>query len=353
MSDKTILSKAQRNMYSLLYAVVYITASLAGAGIIGEAQSSLPLLSPICYLVAILGLSSLLMSAGKRGLYVVILPLLALCIYAFSVGTPQNAVICAIDCISAAAVSAFIYFGYRKGERKSLICALGSAVALLFELATIAASVIFSALDSGVRFGTMLFESLDGMIRSYIDLYIELMENMANISPELYTQTPSVNTDLLYSSFILIITLLPAIIYCMHFAIIFLSCSLVDASNKKRGFIPDRRFEPYDIHGVTNVVFTIFGIILIFSLLFDSELSGSALGILSIVIAILPHFVIFGYRRIYRICVRLCGKGGAILLIAILSAVACVFAFQFFLCILAFFGTSEYRMAKLEKRMKR
>lgn len=352
MSDTTNLTKSQRNIYSFLYAAVYIIASVTAICAVGGIVYS-PLLAPICYLVSVLGLSSLFMSAGKKWLYVLAFPAIALCAYAFKFGDLQNSLICALDCVSAVTVSACIYFLYKKGERKSVICALGSASALVFEIISVATSVAFAAVKGSMKFGTVLFNTFDEIIQSYINMYIGLLENMAKISPELYAQTPQVNTDMLYTSFTLIIALMPALIYCIYFFVTFASCTLADISNKKHGFIPDRRFANYDISEITNVIFTIFGTILIFTLLFGSELSGFTLGVLSVVIVILPHFVVFGYKRIYRICERLCGKGGAILLILVLSVAACIFALQFFLFLLAFFGTSEYRMAKFEKRLKR
>lgn len=352
MSLTTNTQNKQNNSLILLYSLIYVAASLLGSTAISSALGITAPFSLGLYALRILGLPLLLLAGGKRTLSIGIFPVLALCIFEFFSASPVEAACTALECTSVICISYILYHGYKSEWRKSELCSVGSAIAVAFDVLTVAVTVAVSAYKKGVKFSSMLFESIDEIINSYITAYTDVFESMAEIAPELYTQTPAINTELLHSSFILVITLLPAILYCVYFAVMYVCSLFVDLSNKKHSFV-NYSFGKYEISGITYGLFTFAGILLVLSLLFDDELSGFAMGILSVVLVIFPHFVIFGYKRIFGLLSRLCGKGGAIALTIVFSGLLCLFALQIFLCILAMFGTSQYRIEKFQEKTKK
>ncbi len=339
MSDTKTVTPKKAVIPAIIFAAVYL---LGCVGFFGIPDGILKLF----------GLSLFLICTGRRGYPIVIVPTVFTAVSGYLSGSPDGTLLALISVISYAACAAVIYEGYASRKNKALICALGGFVMTCFSVISSAVSFLLAAKLAGMRFTTFIFESLDKLINAYITLYETVLENAVNALPEVYAaqaQLPEIDTEAMYSSLTLIITLLPAIMYCIYFALCFICASLVNRTNKKLALIPDALFGKYNVSGVTHGIFTLLGTILVFSLFFDSKLSSFTLGILSVVIAILPHFIIFAYRRLYRGFVRFCGKGGAVILLTVISGAAFFMAPFLALCILAFIGTHEYRAQRIIK----
>lgn len=334
-------NKMQKNkaVLAVISAVVYLVAYTGFFGALGG-------------IVKLFGLSVFLLCTGRRGFTIIIIPMALTAVTGYASDSAHAAVLELISVISYAASAAVISQGFAAKKNKAYICALGSFTMTVFTLMSTAIDFLIAANAASVRFTTFFFDSVEKFINSYIELYGAMMENAANSLPQIYAQTatlPEINTEALHSSLTLIITLLPAFMYCLYFALCFICASLINICNRKFNLVPGVRFGKYNVSGITHGVFTILGTILVFSLFFEAELSAFTLGVLSVLIAILPHFIIFAYRFLYKKLYRLCGKAGSVILLAIITGVCFAMAPYLTLLVLSFIGTHEYRAQRIIK----
>lgn len=324
---------------AVIFAALYLVACI---GIFGAPGG----------IVKLFGLSAFLLCTGKRGLPIVILPIAYTAVSGYFSGSVQGTLIALASLASYAVTSAVISGSYAAKKNKAYICALGGYIMTLFSLAATALDFLLSAKAASVRFTTFFFDAIEKFINAYTELMRTMMENAVNSLPQIYAQTvtiPEINAEAMYSSLSLVITLLPAIMYCLYFAMCFICTSLINVCNKKLSLVPGVSFGKYNISGITHGIFTVIGTIVVFSLFFEAQLSSLTLGLLSVLIAILPHFIIFAYRFLYKKLFRLCGKAGSVILLVFISGFCLTMAPYLTLLVLSFIGTYEYRTQKIIK----
>lgn len=354
MSKRKQITKTESNIYTVLFGCIAILIS-AFKIVYTTLQGSveLPTLLPISGIfgtfLLFFALLNLFMYKGKMALWITAISIITAIITGIYFENILGGTLVAISLLSVGLCACLVYSGYKKGEQKSSLCAYSSFVFTIFELLRVAALIFVTALRNNVKFTTLLFGMLEEIINSYIGYYIALLENAAKLSPELYAQTPIIDTTLLYSSMATMLALIPAILFTGYFAVNFIAATLFDKLNKKHNIISGRSFSKYDVSFIVYVLFMVFGTIYIFSMFFEYTLSPATLGVLSVVLALLPHFVILAYRRLYVFFSRLSGKFGAIVFLLIISGAGFIFFSQLYLYILAFIGTSEYRRNRIEE----
>ncbi len=354
MSKRKQISKTKSNIYAALFCciAILISAFKIVYAILKDSYA-LPALLPVSgifgTLLLFLSLLILFMFKGKKALWVTAISIVTAILAGWYFGNLLEGTLVALSFLSVGLCALLVYSGYKKGEQKSSLCAYSSFVFTIFEVLRVVILILVVALKNNVKFTTLLFSTLEEIINSYIGYYIALLENAAKLYPELYTQVPTVDSVLLYSSVATLFALIPAILYVGYFAVNFIVTTLFDRLNRKYKVLPGRKFSKYDISFIVYLLFMIFGTIYIFSMFFEYTLSPATLGVLSVVLALLPHFVILAYRRLYAFFSKLSGKFGAIIFLLIISGAGFIFFLQLYLYILAFIGTSEYRRMRIEE----
>ncbi len=295
--------------------------------------------------ISVVALTLIFAVSEKFAIALALLPVLSSIVCGFVQWEFFPAASAILFCVSPCLAAAAIYFVYKRGEKKSVACALGAAFMTLFDLAAPALSVLSLAISKNARFSTVLFSELDKLISTFVKASIYVMENASGVYPGNTAALPS--EEILYSSGALVVALIPAIIYCTFFMLVYFASGILDILNKKAGLVPERTFGKYTISHVTFSIFTIISTIIVFMLFFSNGMSNGMMGLLCALFSMLPHFIILGYRRLYRFLGGLAGNVGAFIITAVASAVALLFVPQIFICIIAFLGTSEYRASIL------
>lgn len=354
MSEKKRISKTQSNIFTVIFSfiAVFISVCRIVVGLSTDA-AVLPALMPasgiLGTLLLFVSVSCLITLKGKKALCVTAVSIaLAIIVGGYS-GNILEGILTAMSFLAVGFCAFIVFKGYKSSEQKSTLCTYTAFVFTVFELLRIGISISITALRSNVKFTTMLFGTLEGIINSYIGYYTVLLENAAKLSPELYTQVPTIDTSLFYSSMATLLALSPAILYVGYFVISFITTTLLDRFNRKYRVLSGKKFSSYDISLPVYFLFMIFGTIYIFSMFFEYTLSGFTIGVLSVVLALFPHFVILAYHRMYIFFSKLSGKFGAIIFLLIISGAGFIFLAQIYLYVLAFIGTSEYRRKRFEE----
>lgn len=354
MSKRKQISKTKARIYIAIFSCIAILISACKiAYAILQDNFELPALLPasgiLGTLLLFLSLLILFMFKGQKALWITVISIVTAILAGGYFGNILEGTLTAINFLAVGLCAFTVFNGYKNSEQKSALCTYSAFVFTVFELVRIVISIFTAALQSNVKFTTMLFGTLEKIINSYIGYYTELLENAAKLSPELYAQTPSVDQSLLYSSMATLLALSPALLFVGYFAVSFITTTLIDRFNRKYRVLSGKKFLSYDISFPVYLLFMIFGTIYIFSMFFEYTLSPITCGILSVVIALLPHFVILAYRKLYAFFSKLSGKFGAVIFLLIISGAGFVFLSQLYLYILAFIGTAEYRRKRFEE----
>lgn len=248
-------------------------------------------------------------------------------------------------CLMGSVCGILLNGGAGKAEAASAVGAAG----LLGEALFFCLTVNTQALTEKVKFSTCFIETVDNTVSSLAKELYALMSAVPADAPQGVIQ---VSENMLYTGLAAIAVLFPAVIMAFY---TFFGCFLtggVSLAARKSGTEFASRDEEYGVGGVTSTVFSITTTIAILTLLFSGRFATFHAVILSIVIALAPHFIILGYRRICRLLCRVVPKAAAI----VIAIVSTLFIFSLAPLILLFllitFGTSEYRSMRNRKLMR-
>ena len=354
MSRKKQISKNKAKFYTIFsYCVVTLISACKIAYSVPQSSPYFPSLVPLSGLfgtsLLFLSLLFLFMFEEKKAFRSIVLPIIAAILSGIYFENILDGTLVAISFLCVGFCSYLIYSGYKNGEQKSTLCSYSSFVFTIFELLKVVILISVTAISKNVKFTSLLFSTLEEIINSYTGYYVALLENATKLSPELYTQIPSVDQSSLYSSMATVLSLIPAILYVAYFVVNFITVTIFDRMNCRYNVIKGKKFSKYDIAFTVYLFFMIFGTVYVFSMFFEYSLSPATAGILSVVLALLPHFVILAYRRLYAFFLKFSGKTGTVVLLFILSGTGFVFLMQLYLYILAFIGTAEYRRIRMNE----
>lgn len=243
-----------------------------------------------------------------------------------------------VACLLPLAVGYALYACLRENLSHAASSAAGGGVFLLAWLVRFAATVFVEAKAQGLTFSSCLFGSLRESIESVASLYAEVFA-MAGAAPE---------PDAVYAAFSVLYTLLPAFVYVFGFFLSFFILLAAERHNRRGRFLEGLSYGGYTVSGATFTVYSVCFTLTLLSLFFSSGVGKALCALLSVTLALLPHFLILGVRRIYRMLAGFMGKGAAGVLLAVVGAFLGVLFPQIFLCVVAFFGTSEYRAQQFE-----
>lgn len=350
------LKTSGRKKYVLPLGILYVLLSCIYLFTALNYQS--PNYSELFQIVCSLGITvlffSLLVSLGdtaSTAIFAVLVPIIASWIISFTLhGTGDMLItnLLALSGIICSTLTAVIiyYSGYRKGSVANA-CSTASFMMLVFSVLEVFILLLIKAMVDSKSIHTVLFDSISYYISEYSRVYLELLASSPIYSSSaIDTATLSATLE---DSLTLIIALLPAILCAAYFFVVFVITRICGRFTKAIGLTEVYPFEKFMVSGLINAVFTVAGIIVLFSLLFESAISSFTCGIISVIITLLPNYLILGIRRIMGKLRRIFSVlFTAVILIVIFLAGMAISPFLL-IVVITYFGISEYRHTKFDR----
>lgn len=282
-------------------------------------------------------------NAGNRGAPLVILPTLFAVIMGAVCSDSESLLYSLFEFLPASVTAYATYCFYVKKENRATVCAFGTFIMTFAELLNIFFSVLSVATANNMSFSTVLFQNIDNYISTFIKYYEAALSAYSSAGVTLGT---SFNAEMFRSLLVEIIAVMPTLMWIFNFFFVFLFTYVADFFNQRTAFIKDLKFGKYDISAVTNIIFSVFLAVSLISTFFEYGFSAFSCGILCVVLSIMPHYIILGYRKLYLRLKKPCGKAFSVVILIAVSCVAFYIATTLFLCIIIWLGSSEYRNSK-------
>ncbi|MBR5307698.1 MAG: hypothetical protein IKU43_02930 [Clostridia bacterium] len=342
-------------VFALLFTAVSIFEILLPiTGATGTALAASPIFGIVCSFLIMLLYYCFLMSLGEKsnklasGLGILALPIAALCVVGVMTDSSELLLYRCLGFIAYAATSAVIYRKALGKQSRADASAVAAFVMLLFAGLEIAIPLFISAAERGVSVSTVIFDGIDSFISEFVSLYTATLSEVAAMNPAINPAMLTVNEKMLTDSLITYIALMPSILYAVYFFAMLIFGYIADFLCKRMAVYGEYAFGRFNVSPTAHIIFNIFGTLTVISLLFESSLSPFTFGVMNVLIALLPNYIVLGIRKIHRILSK---KTAPIASVIIITAVT-VFGLSLspFLLILAviFFGTSEYRQSRAD-----
>ncbi len=325
-------------LYSVLTLIVIFSsvggfsASLAGTGIV------CPLLTMLFYYEYLTALGENV----RQGALAVIVPTVFSVIAGFWFNDFYSAFSVMLSVLSHTLAS-FAVYSASKNNSRSWACTTAAFVLLAFSLLGTVFPVIVTAVIKGVSFSTVLFDTLSAFVSDTVVQYTAALESASSMLQNTAITAQTVPAEYLESVLSSILVLSPAIMYAVFFFGIYIFTRIADFVSRVSGVSEKNSFGSFIVSPLTNRIFNISAIIVMLSLLFETEISAFTFGVLSVLILVLPNYVILGIRRIYGKLSRVMSGGAALAVLAFILLAGLALSSYLLIMIIVFFGTSEYR----------
>ena len=285
---------------------------------------------------------------GNKGALLIILPVVFTAILGFAFSKNETALYIILETISACIVAAFLYRNAREKKSRAEACAVIAFVFTVFSIFELALSLLILSGSINVSITTLLFDGIEDLINISVTLFTDALGKAGQINPAYALSASEISMNLEYfeTQLVLTIALLPAIIYISLFFVAFLFTYVSDCLCRIFGIIGENVFGKFTVSTVSHVLFNILGFVVVFSLLFEESTSPFSCGVLSALLALLPNYIILGFRRVFGIFEKRMSKVGAVFAIIIASVIGLYLSATLLLFIIVIFGTSEYRICK-------
>lgn len=343
--------KGISSLLAVLYTVFSCISIFVSVSGVSTSTLALSLLSGIpSMLVIMFFYYSFLMSLGEninKGSYLIIIPVLFAVFTGYIFSNAEITLSVLLDFISASVTAAVIACCSNKRESRAFACSVAALTLFAFFLLGVFISLLILSVSNSISIGTLLFDG----ISDFIDVYIAIYNDAASTIASMYANTSEnavmlANTEYLTRQLTSIIALSPALIYSFFFFTVFVFTYIADAICKRFNIAGEYSYKQYRVSGLTNFIFTVVGIITMMSILFEENMSAFTCGALSVLITLLPHYIILGIRRIYSLFVKRFSKVASVALIVIISAFGISLSPALLILVVLFFGTTEYRVSK-------
>ncbi len=338
-------------MYSALFAILYLCFSFGMIfGVTGDYSFSgvFSVLTAgvtgkfaimFCFFAFLISFGS----TGNHGVPLVILPTLFAVIMGVIFSDAESLLYSLFEFLPASITAYATYYLYVKKENRATVCAFGAFVMTVAELLNIFFSVLSVATANNISFSTVLFQNIDNFISTFVNYYEEALSAYSSAGTNLGM---SFSAAIFRLQLIRIIGVMPALMVFFNFFFVFLFTYAADFFNRRTAFIKDLKFGKYAISAVTNIIFSVFLAITLISTFFEYGFTAFFGGILCVVLAIMPHYIILGYRKLYLRLKKHCGKAFSVVILIVVSCIAFYTATTLSLCIIIWLGSSEYRNSK-------
>jgi len=283
---------------------------------------------------------------ANKGALAVIIPVVLCPIIGYMTESWGSVLYAVFGVISPTVAAAAVYIAGKTNGQRSSACASASFLMLVFTALETVLSLYTVSREIGVSIGTILFDSLSEYIEKVKLIYIETMNSATSMLGTQGVAMTMQDAEFIESMLATVIALTPALMCAINFFYVYIFTRLADRISTVFGITEKPVFGRFEITGVTNIVFNIAATVIMFSILFESGLSPFTCGVLSVLIVVLPGYLILGTRRIFGKLTRVLSKGVAAGVLILIYAAGFVMSYYLLLLIISFFGTSEYRAAR-------
>lgn len=353
MTENSNRTENAGRKYMLIFAFIYTIITCADifsyiTGIYNNSVSAASAAGIAVPIAIMLVYYLFLLSVGKgteKGALLILVPVSFCCICGYIFKFTPSVTDALFGVLSPTLAAAAVYFISKRTSSVAYCCAGASFLQFLLSVLKTAITVAFTATTENISFGTVIFDSINTFINEFITLYTQALASATAIYPGVDVQTLAAGTKQLEGVLISTIALSPALICAMLFFETYVFTKIAGLAVKLFGF-EDAGFGRFTVSEVTNILFHVFAVIFMFSILFESTVSAFTTGILSVIIVLLPNYIILGIRRIFTKLSRLLSKGVCVLILLFIAFAGLMISPYLLILIVVFFGTSEYRSAK-------
>lgn len=282
---------------------------------------------------------------GNKGALLVIPPVVFAAVVGFALSNTEVALFSIIEVLSATLTSAVLYNGAYKKALRSDVCSHAAFVLLVFSLLEITIMLFLISSANNISMTTLLFDTTERFIKDYSAVYMELLEKAVS-SGAVGAADLAISMEYIEAEITSVIALLPAILFIVYFCFAFVFTYIADALTKRLGILPEYRFGRYEVSTTVNVLFHIFGIIVILSTFFEENVSAFSIGMLSVVLTLLPHYIILGLRRLFVMLRKRLTVLASIIVSLLIVFVGLYLFSTILILVIVMFGTTEYRLSK-------
>ncbi len=283
---------------------------------------------------------------ARRGALLIIIPTVLCPVLGYMTGNSMSALYAIFDILSPTIAAGAVYYAFKTNGRVSSACASASFLMLISTLLETLLPLYALSLEVGISVKTLLFDSLSAYIEEVKLIYVQTINSTMSMLGEEQITAAAQSTEYLESMLVTLIALSPAIMCAINFFYVLIFTKISDRISTAFGITKKPSFGRFEVGGITNFVFNITATIIMLSILFENGMSDFTCGVLSILIAVLPNYLILGVRRIFRKLRRVLSKGVAVLIVILIIVAGFMLSYYLLLLVLSFFGTSEYRAQK-------
>ncbi len=343
-------SKKYAPLLVLFYTVISCVQIFSSVGGIFQSSLSVSLATGIiCPFLTMLLYYLYLHSLGKdanKGALLIIIPTLFCIFSGYWFADYLSALYALTGYLSTTLAAAVIYLVSVKSKQRSAACATASFLMLVFSVLETVIPLFAMSITRNISIDTLLFDSISSFISEVIMQYNATLSSAASMFAAPDFQLSAQDAEYLENVLVSTIAISPAILCAAYYFAIYVFTRIADRVSVRLGITNEPVFGKYEISGVTNTVFNIAAVIIMFSILFANSMSPFIYGVLSVLIVILPGYLILGIRRIYNKLARLMSRSFSILIVAAIIFGGFMISYYLLILIIAFFGTSEYRACK-------
>ena len=289
----------------------------------------------------------MLMSLGRKaynGAIAILAPTLFCCISGYLLNDRTGLYESLFSFLVPTIASVTVYIISKHNGSVSSRCAGAAFVQFIISAARVCALGAITAYSSKMRFSTVVFDGINGFVNEFISVYRQALDSASALYPGADTAMLNASAEHLEEMLISTVTLTPAIICAVMFFEIYIFTKVANYAARLAGLTDTR--EKFEVSSVTNVIFHICVVLLMLSLLFESETSGFTFGVMSILIFLIPNFLILGARRIFKKLTGVMSRAAGVVLMVFILFAGLMFSPYLLILIVTFFGTSEYRASK-------
>jgi len=352
MSEFLTSEKRYNPIFSILYIILsMLSVFIPASGLL----ASMPLLSLVCglpgLLVTMFCFYAMMISSGgnaKTGYVCFLIAMISAPVAGIVFSAPETALYSLLDLIAATLSAALIYSCSENKTNRSTVCTYCAYVFFIFSMVESAISLYLGAMSVGKTFGKFLFEGIEDLINVSVSMMLQTINDVAAASGQAIVPDPTM-PEIWTAQLTTMIALTPAIIFISFFFVMFIFTYISDVLCKKTGLSENNRFSEYEVSSIAQLIFNITGIIVMLSLLFESEMSAFTFGVLCVFLTVMPSYIILGYRRLFKLFSKDRSALFGVFLLLVVTVIGLIMLSTLFILALLMFGTSEARAAKQKK----
>ncbi len=339
------------SLFAFIYLIITGADILFRTNIVSQSGIMLSLVSELAVPFAVMIIYYMYLSSmgenGNKGALLIIIPTTLSVVSGYMSDNFSATLSALFAFLSPTLASAVIYCTATKKDTRATACAGASFIMFAMSALETVLAIFIAATEKGVRFGTVLFDGLSAFIDEVIMIYMETLSAAAAMYGITDISQLSQGTEYLEETLISTIATAPAVMCAVYFFVVYICTRVADYLSVTLGVYDTRKFTRFAVSRIVNTIFHVCAVIIMFSILFENKTSAFTFGIFSILIVLLPNYIILGLRRIFEKLIRVMPKGAASLIVMLILFAGFMISSYILILVIVFFGTAEYRASRI------